>query len=48
MTALETEVERCRCGANAHNPKAIVLTGWPSGGKTRLLETIRESLCPEE
>lgn len=46
MTALETDVERCRCGANAHNPKAIVLTGGPSGGKTRLLETIRESLCP--
>lgn len=46
MTALETEVERCRCGANAHNPKAIVLTGGPSGGKTRLLETIRDSLCP--
>lgn len=46
MTALETEVERCRCGANAHNPKAIVLTGGPSGGKTRLLETIRTSLCP--
>ena len=46
MTALETEVEHCRCRTNAHNPKTIVLTGGPSGGKTRLLETIRESLCP--
>lgn len=46
MTALETEVERCACGANAHDPKEIVLTGGPSGGKTRLLETIRNSLCP--
>ena len=46
MTALQPEIETCRCGASAHQPKAIVLTGGPSGGKTRLLETIRESLCP--
>ena len=46
MTALQTDVETCRCGATAHEPKAIVLTGGPSGGKTRLLETIRDSLCP--
>lgn len=46
MTALETDVDPCRCGANAHHPRRIVLTGGPSGGKTRLLESIRESLCP--
>lgn len=45
MTQLETEVERCRCGVNVRHPKVIALTGQTSGGKTRLLETIRNSLC---
>jgi hypothetical protein len=45
MTALDVAVEPCHCGTNAHEPRRIVLTGGPSGGKTRLLETIRNSLC---
>jgi hypothetical protein len=46
MTAVHAETETCRCGASVHDARAIVLTGGPSGGKTRLLETIRNSLCP--
>ena len=45
MTALTTEIETCRCAASAHAPKAIVLTGGPSAGKTRVLESIRDRLC---
>ena len=46
MTMDSTQLAPCRCGAAAHHPTRIVLTGGPSGGKTRLLEAVRNSLCP--
>lgn len=45
MQALSIDIDTCLCRADAHHPKMIVLTGGPSGGKTRLLESIRGSLC---
>jgi predicted ATPase len=44
-SALPTGSHSCRCEKVRHQPKLVVLTGGPGGGKTAVLEMARRYFC---
>jgi predicted ATPase len=45
ITALPTGSHACKCPRPKHEPKLVVLTGGPGGGKTAILEMARRYFC---
>jgi predicted ATPase len=45
ITALPTGSHACKCLQAKHEPKLVVLTGGPGGGKTAILEMARRYFC---
>ena len=45
MSVLATGSHACRCSKTRHDPKLVVLTGGPGGGKTAILEMARRYFC---
>ena len=43
--ALSAGSHACKCARMRHDPKLVVLTGGPGGGKTALLEMARRYFC---
>lgn len=44
-TSLPTGTHSCNCRLARHQPKLVVLTGGPGGGKTAVLEMARRYFC---
>lgn len=45
MSSLATGSHACRCSKARHDPKLVVLTGGPGGGKTAIIEMARRYFC---
>src|ERR1019366_4307010 len=45
MASLATGSHACKCSKARHEPKLVVLTGGPGGGKTAILEMARRYFC---
>jgi predicted ATPase len=45
MDSLPTGSHACQCRLTRHQPKLVVLTGGPGGGKTAILEMARRYFC---
>ena len=45
MSVLATGSHACRCSKTRHDPKLVVPTGGPGGGKTAILEMARRYFC---
>jgi predicted ATPase len=45
MSVLATGSHACKCSKTRHDPKLVVLTGGPGGGKTAILEMARRYFC---
>lgn len=45
MDHLPTGTHPCKCTRKRHQPKLVVLTGGPGGGKTAILELARRYFC---
>jgi len=45
MSSLATGSHACKCPKTRHEPKLVVLTGGPGGGKTAILEMGRRYFC---
>ena len=45
MTSLPAGSHACKCPKKRHQPKLVVLTGGPGGGKTAILEMARRYFC---
>lgn len=45
MSSLATGSHACKCSKTRHDPKLVVLTGGPGGGKTAILEMARRYFC---
>ena len=45
MPSLPTGSHPCRCSKARHDPKLVVLTGGPGGGKTAIIEMARRYFC---
>jgi predicted ATPase len=45
MNSLPTGSHACKCELPHHQPKLVVLTGGPGGGKTAILEMARRYFC---
>ena len=45
MNSLPTGSHTCNCRLTRHQPKLVVLTGGPGGGKTAILEMARRYFC---
>ena len=45
INVLPTGSHACKCAQSKHQPKLVVLTGGPGGGKTAILEMARRYFC---
>ena len=45
LSTFSTGSQACKCKAESHAPRFIVLTGGPGAGKTAVLEVVRRTFC---